>query len=159
MAMRRNQPNIQAKDLPDSGVMSSASFRPGEKRAMTGGITCGSMGTAIASARKPATRLIPTSRRKRRNLYWGIAADSSRGFRGACSPSYGKIRRKFLKNKGHYEFPAKHPPFLNQSCRRTCCAHHLAACGDDPASPGSAKAADANDQRVSAEVHAGHQGT
>src|SRR5437660_552245 len=53
MAMRRNQPKVQAKDLPVAGVTTSASLRPGEKTAMTSGITCGSMGTAMASARNP----------------------------------------------------------------------------------------------------------
>jgi len=35
--------NVQAKDLPVSGVTSSASFKPGEKRPITGATTCGSM--------------------------------------------------------------------------------------------------------------------
>src|SRR3989442_7545722 len=100
MAMRRNQPNVQAKDLPDSGVTNSASFRPGEKRPITGATICGSIGTAMASARKPATRLSPASRRKRKSLRCGIATDSSRGFRGAYPPSYGKIRRKSRKTRG-----------------------------------------------------------
>src|SRR5260370_41990665 len=93
MAMRRNQPNVHAKDLPVSGVTNSASFSPGEKRAISGAATCGSKGTAMASARKPAHRPSAASKRKRNNLPWGITADSSRGFRSAGPPSCGKMCR------------------------------------------------------------------
>src|SRR5260370_4063070 len=104
MAMRRNQPNVHAKDLPDSGVTNSASFRTGEKRPITGATTCGSIVTAMASARKPATRLSPASRRKRKRLRCGIAADCSRGFRGDYLPSYGKITWKSRKTRGTMNF-------------------------------------------------------
>ena len=50
--MRRNHPNVQAKDFPVSGVViNSASFSPGENRAISGAAICGSMGTAMAKAR------------------------------------------------------------------------------------------------------------
>src|SRR3989449_5717826 len=104
MAMRRNQPKVQAKDLPDSGVTNSASFRPGEKRPITGATICGSIGTAMASARKPATRLSPASRRKRKNARCGISADSSRGFRGIRAPSCGKISATLKKPRGTMNF-------------------------------------------------------
>src|SRR5260370_3162787 len=100
MAMRRNQPNVHAKDLHDSGVTNSARVRAGEKRPITGATTGGSIVTAMASARKPATRLSPASRRKRKSLRCGIAADCSRGFRGAYPPSYGKIWQKSRKTRG-----------------------------------------------------------
>src|SRR6267378_672818 len=54
MAMRKNQPNVQAIDLWVSGMMNSASFKPGEKRVISGAGTCDSTGTAMASARNPA---------------------------------------------------------------------------------------------------------
>src|SRR2546422_1143194 len=104
MAMRRNQPKVQAKDLPESGVTNSASFRPGEKRPITGATICGSIGTAMASARKPATRLSPASRRKRKSLRCGIATDSSRGFRGIRAPSCGKINATLKKPRGTMNF-------------------------------------------------------
>jgi len=50
------------------GVTNSASFRPGEKRAMRGAGTCGSIGTAMASARNPAITASAESKRKRNNL-------------------------------------------------------------------------------------------
>src|SRR5258708_17437654 len=78
MAMRKNQPKVQAIDLWVSGMMGSASFRPGEKRAISGAGTCGSMGTAMASARNLAVTASPASKRKRNNVGSGIAADSSR---------------------------------------------------------------------------------
>ena len=81
MAMRRNQPKVHAIDLWVSGMMSSASLRPGEKRAIKGAGTCGSMGTATARARKPATRLNPASKRERNKLRCGNADDFSRRFR------------------------------------------------------------------------------
>src|SRR5713101_4684718 len=81
--MRRNQPNVQAKDLPVSGGTNSASFRPGEKRAISGAGTCGSRGTATASARNPAHRPSAASKKKRKSLRCVITADSSRGFLGA----------------------------------------------------------------------------
>ena len=83
------------KDLPVSGVTNSASFRPGEKRAIRGAGTCGSMGTAMARARKPATRPSPASRMKWNSPRCGITANSSRGFHGAGPPSCGKISRTF----------------------------------------------------------------
>src|SRR5882762_2733415 len=61
--------------------MSSASLRPGEKRAIRGAGTCASTGTATASARKPAAKLSPASKRKRNSPRCGIAGDSNRGFR------------------------------------------------------------------------------
>ena len=73
MAMRRNQPNVQAKDFPVCGVTNSASFRPGEKRAISGAGACGSMGTAMARARNPAMRLSPESTSKRKKPRCGIA--------------------------------------------------------------------------------------
>src|SRR5258708_30516590 len=100
MAMRRNQPNVHAKDLPDSGVTNSASFRPGEKRAINGAATCGSRGTAMASARNPAIRPSAASKRKRNSLCCGIAADCSRGLRGAGPPYCGKISRTFKNPRG-----------------------------------------------------------
>src|SRR5260370_24938072 len=100
MAIRRNHPNVHAKDLPVSGMTHAARCRPGEKRASSGGETCGSMGKAMAKARKPTTRPSTASRRKRNSLRCGITADFTRGFRGVCPPSYGKIRRKFLKTRG-----------------------------------------------------------
>src|SRR6266566_8549507 len=100
MAMRKNQPKVQAIDLWVSGMMSSASFRPGENRAISGAGTCGSMGTAMARARKPATRPSPASRIKWNSPRCGITANSSRGFRGAGPPSCGKISRTFKKPRG-----------------------------------------------------------
>src|SRR5438132_14314226 len=97
--MRRNQPNVQAKDLPVSGVRNSASLRPGEKRAMTGGITRGSIGTAMDSARNPATMPSTASKTERNTLRWGIAVDFSRGFRNARQLSCGKMER-FFKTQG-----------------------------------------------------------
>jgi hypothetical protein len=93
--MRRNQPNVQAKDLPDSGVTNSASFRPGENRAITGAAVCGSMGTAMARARKPAARPSPARSKNRKNLRCGMNADSNRGFRGFPLRSCGKMSPAF----------------------------------------------------------------
>jgi hypothetical protein len=53
------------------------------------------MGTAMARARKPATRPSPASRMKWNSPRCGITANSSRGFRGARPPSCGKISRTF----------------------------------------------------------------
>src|SRR5260370_20886036 len=100
MAMRRNQPKVQAKDLPDTGVMNSASFRQGEKRAISSAGTCGSMGTAMASAKNPAIKPSTANRTKRSSLRWGIAVDSNRGFRGADAPSCGKISRRLKNPRG-----------------------------------------------------------
>src|SRR5260370_8225559 len=83
MAMSRKQPNVHAKDMQVSGVTNSVSVSPGEKRAISGAATCGSMGTAMASARNPAHRPSAASKRERNSLPWSITADSSRGFRGA----------------------------------------------------------------------------
>src|SRR4029077_1384973 len=115
MATRRNQLNVQAKDLPlVSGVTNSASFRPGENSATSGAGICGSNGTATASARQPATRPSPARRRKRTNLLCGIATDSSRGFHGTWRPSCVKMCRT-LQDLGRigqelrfHEIPAHH---------------------------------------------------
>src|SRR5882724_4944043 len=75
MAIRRNQPNVQAKDLPVSGVVTnSASFKPGENRAITGASVCGSISTAIASAIKPAATLSPASKRYLKNPRCGMSS-------------------------------------------------------------------------------------
>src|SRR6266849_51261 len=100
MAMRRNQPKLQAKDLPVSGVTNSASFRPGEKSAISAAGICCSMGTAIARARKPAIRPSTASERNRNSLRWGIAVDSNRGFRLVRPLSCGKIVRISMNPRG-----------------------------------------------------------
>src|SRR5258708_597219 len=145
MAMRRNQPNVHAKDLPDSGVTNSASFRPGEKRPITGATTCGSIVTAMASARKPATRLSPASRRKRKSLCCGIVADCSRRIPRCLSPFLWENMAEVQENKRHHEFPANHHLFLVYRRCSICCGHHFAARGGNAARPGSEKAADADD--------------
>src|SRR6266581_2590927 len=132
MAIRRNQPKVHAKDLPDTGVTNSASFRPGEKRAISG-------------AGNPAIKPSTANRTKRSSLRWGIAVDSSRGFRGADAPSCGKISRRFKKPKRHYEFPAiRHLRFSHSGCH-ICRADCLAARRNDAAGPDSTKAADPDD--------------
>src|SRR6266581_4149468 len=145
MAIRRNQPKVHAKDLPVPGVTNSASFRPGEKRAISGAGTCGSMGTAMASARNPAIKPSTANRTKRSSFRWDIAVDSNRGFRGADAPSCGKISRRLKKPKRHYEFPAiRHLRFSHSGCHigRADC---LAARRNDAAGPDSTKAADPDD--------------
>src|SRR6266404_2961215 len=138
-------------------MMSSASFKPGEKRAIRGAGTCGSMGTATASARKPAARLSPASKRKRNKLRCGIARDSNRGFRSFTflwedNPDVQKPRE-------HYDFPTNHHLFLKHFRCRICGTSWLAARGGDTARPArTKKATDADDRGVSAEVHAGYEG-
>src|SRR5258707_8410993 len=124
MAMRRNQPNVHAKDLPVSGVTNSASFSPGEKRAISGAATCGSMGTAMASARNPAHRPSAASKRERNSLPWSITADSSRGFRG---PSFqfpqraaeipGELKQGNRTNEGKERYESQ---VENSSQYKTC---------------------------------------
>src|SRR6266436_2286180 len=157
MAMRRNQPKVQAIDLWISGMMSSASFKPGEKRAIRGAGTCGSMGTATASARKPAARLSPASKRKRNKLRCGIAGDSNRGFRSVTF--LWEDNPDVQKPKGHYDLPANHHLFLNDFRCLICGAPRLASRGGDTARPIRAKkTADADDRGVSAKVHTGYEG-
>src|SRR5260370_3785468 len=100
MAMRRNQPKLQAKDLLVSGVTNSASFRPGEKSAIRAAGTCCSMGTAMARARKPAIRPSTASKRNRNSLRWGIAVDSNRGFSLVRPLCCGKIVRISMNPRG-----------------------------------------------------------
>src|SRR5260370_39526771 len=100
MAMRRNQPKLQAKDLLVSGVTNSASFRPGEKSAIRAAGTCCSMGTAMARARKPASRPSTANKRNRNSLRWGIAVDSNRGFCLVRPLSCGKIVRISMNPRG-----------------------------------------------------------
>src|SRR5882762_10316382 len=113
MAMRRNQPKVQAIDLWVSGMMSSASFKPGEKRAIRGEGTCASTGTATASARKPAAKLSPASKRKRNSPRCGIAGHSNRGFRSFTV--LWEDNPDVQKPSEHYDFPADHHVFLNHS--------------------------------------------
>jgi hypothetical protein len=80
MAMRKNQPKVQAMDLPVSvGAMSSASFKPGENSAITQGRSCGSTGIAIAKARNPNARLSTANRIRRSGRDCPMSADSNRG--------------------------------------------------------------------------------
>src|SRR5258707_14511986 len=100
MAMRRNHPKVQAKDLPVPGVSNSASFRPGEKSAISAAGICCSTGTAIARARKPAISPSTANKRNRNSLRWGIAVDSNRGFRRVRPLSCGKIVRVSMNPRG-----------------------------------------------------------
>src|SRR6266850_28644 len=137
--------------------MSSASFKPGEKRAIKGAGTCGSMGMATASARKPAVRLSPASKRKRNSPRCGIAGDLNRGFR--LFTFLWEDNPDVQKPKGHCDFPGNHLLFLNPFRCPICCAHRLAARGEDAAGPNDAKkTANADDRGVSAKVHAGCEG-
>src|SRR6266852_8166502 len=157
MAMRRNQPKVQAIDLWVSGMMSSASLRPGEKRAIRGAGTCGSMGTATASARKPAARLSPASTRKRNSPRCGIAGNSNRGFRSFTF--LWEDNPDVQKSKEHSDFPANHHVFLNHFRCLICSPSWLAARGGDTARPArTKKATDADDRGVSAKVHTGYEG-
>src|SRR5882672_1091380 len=157
MAMRRNQPKVHAIDLWVSGIMSSASFKPGEKRAIRGAGTCGSTGTAIASARKPAARLSPTSRRKRNSPGCGIAGDLNRGFR--LFTFLWEDNPDVQKPKEHSDLLANHHVFLNPFRCPICCAHRLAARGEDAAGPNDAKkTANADDRGISTKVHTNYQG-
>src|SRR2546426_7345336 len=128
--------------------MSSASLRPGEKRAIRGAGTCASTGTATASARKPAVRLSPASRRKRNKLRCGIAADSNRGFR---SFTYlWEDNPDVQKPKEHSDFPANLHVFLNHFCCLICGAPRLAARGEGAGGPECPKkATDADDRGIS----------
>src|SRR6266850_4806967 len=138
-------------------IMSSASFKPGEKRAIRGAGTCGSTGTAIASARKPAARLSPTSRRKRNSPGCGIAGDSIRGFRSVTF--LWEDNPDVQKPKEHSDLLAKHHVFLNHFRCLICGAPRQATRGGGTAEPEwSKKATDADDRGVSAKVHAGCEG-
>src|SRR5882672_12839245 len=157
MAMRRNQPKVHAIDLWVSGMMSSASFKPGEKRAIRGAGTCGSMGTATARARKPAARLSPASKRKRNSPRCGIAWNSNRGFRSFTF--LWEDNPDVQKSKEHSDFLANHHVFLNYARCRICGTSWLAARGGDTARPAcTKKATDADDRGVSAKVHARNEG-
>src|SRR6267143_6773064 len=137
-------------------MMSSASFKPGEKRAIRGEGTCASTGTATASARNPAARLSPASKRKRNGPRCGIAGDSNRGFRSFTV--LWEDNRDVQKPCGHYDFPVDHRVFLNHFLFLICSATRLAARGGDAARPARAKkTAGADDRGVSAEVHAGYE--
>src|SRR5712692_7891831 len=115
------------------------------------------MGTATASARKPAARLSPASKRKRNKLRCGIAGDSNRGFRSFTF--LWEDNPDVQKPKGHYDFPANHHAFLNHFLCLICTPPRLAARSGDAARPSRAKkAASADDRGVSAEVHAGYEG-
>src|SRR6267378_7501002 len=92
-------------------MMSSASFKPGEKRAIRGAGTCGSVGTATARARKPAARLSPTSKRKPDKLRCGMAIDFSRGFR--AFPFLWEDNPDVQTPKEHFDFPPNHHVFLD----------------------------------------------
>src|SRR6266403_6366793 len=154
MAMRRNQPKVQAIDLWVSGMMSSASLRPGEKRAIRGAGTCGSMGTATARASKPAARLRPASKRKRKSPRCGIAWNSNRGFRSFTF--LWEDNPDVQKPKDHSDLPANHHVFLNHFRCLICSPSRLAAPGGDAAGPDCPKkTTDADDRGVSAKVHAG----
>src|SRR5882724_3684824 len=157
MAMRRNQPKVQAIDLWVSGMMSSASFKPGEKRTITGAGTCGSIGTATASARKPAARLRPASKRKRNSPRCGIAWNSNRGFRSFTF--LWEDNPDVQKPKTHYDLPANDHLFLNHFRCPICGSPRLAARRSDAPRPTRAKkTAVADDRGVSAEVHARNEG-
>src|SRR6267142_5759991 len=157
MAMRRNQPKVHAIDLWVSGMMSSASFKPGEKRAIRGAGTWGSMGTATASARRPAAKLSPTSKRKRKSPRCGIAWNSNRGFRSFTF--LWEDNPDVQKPKDHSGLPANHHVFLNHFRCLIYSPSRLAARGGDTARPArTKKATDADDRGVSAKVHAGYEG-
>src|SRR5258708_23826362 len=137
--------------------MSSASFRPGEKRAIRGAGTCGSMGTAIASARKPEARLSPVNKRKRNSPRCVIAGDSNRGFRSFTF--LWEDNPDVQKPKGHYDFPANHHLFLNPFRCLICRAPRLAPLGEDAAGPIHAKkAAGPNARRIPPKLHARDEG-
>src|SRR6267378_6054599 len=136
-------------------MMSSASLRPGEKSAIRGAGTCGSMGTATARARKPAAKLSPASKRKRNSPRCGIAWNSNRGFRSFTF--LWEDNPDVQKPKGHYDFPANHHVYLNHFRCLICGPARLAARGGDAARPACAKkTAGADDRGVSAQVHAGY---
>src|SRR6266851_8691197 len=138
-------------------MMSSASLRPGEKRAIRGAGTCGSMGTATARARKPAARLSPASKRKRNSPRCGIAGNSNRGFRSFTF--LWEDNPDVQKSKEHSDFPANHHVFLNHFRCLICSPSRLAARGGDTARPArTKKATDADDRGVSAKVHTGYEG-
>src|SRR2546426_681377 len=118
-------------------MMSSASLRPGEKRTITGAGTCGSIGTAIARARKPAARLRPASKRKRNSPRCGIAWNSNRGFRSFTF--LWEDNPDVQKPKDHSDLPTNHHVFLNHYRCRVCGAPRLAARGSDAARPSRAK--------------------
>src|SRR5260370_29595673 len=100
MAIRRPQRKGKGKALPVRGVIKSASFRPGEKSAISAAGICCSMGTAMARARKPAIRPSTAKKRNRNSLRWGIAVDSNRGFRRVRPLSCGKIVRVSMNPRG-----------------------------------------------------------
>src|SRR6267378_809854 len=137
--------------------MSSASFKPGERTAIRGAGACCSRGTATASARKPAARLSPRSKKKRNSRGRSIASDANRGFRAFTF--LWEDNPEAQKPKRHYDFSANQHLFLNHSRCPGYGARRLAARGQDAARPNrSKKAADADDRGISAKVHAGHQG-
>src|SRR6267143_5639439 len=113
--------------------MSSASLRPGEKRAIRGEGTCASTGTATASARNPAARLSPASKRKRNGPRCGIADDSNRGFRSFTV--LWEDNPDDQKPSEHYGFAADQRVFLNHSLCLICSSPGLAARSGDAARP------------------------
>src|SRR6266852_3259122 len=139
MAMRRNQPKLQAKDLPVSGVTNSASFRPGEKSAISAAGICCSMGTAIARARKPAIRPSTANKRNRNSLRRGIAVDSNMRIPPRSAAFLWEDSPDIHEPKGLNEFPANDHIFLHHFRCRICRAHRLATRREDAAGSDSAK--------------------
>src|SRR5208282_1275029 len=75
IAMRRNHPNVQARDLCAAGIMNSATFKPGEKRDTSKTGRLDSLGTAQASARNPTNKPAMAGKIKRKNMRCGIRKD------------------------------------------------------------------------------------
>jgi len=82
MAMRRNQPKVQARDACVEGMISSAIFRPGEKRETSQTGTADSLGTAQASARNPTRMPSMAGKTKRKNERCCIRSDSTKSHGG-----------------------------------------------------------------------------
>src|SRR5580692_2352676 len=78
-AMRRNQPNVQARDSCTAGMASSAIFRPGEKRHTNETGMDDSLVIAHASARNPTSKPSIAGRTQRKNIGCGIRTHCIKG--------------------------------------------------------------------------------
>src|SRR5580692_3965323 len=76
MAMRRNQPKVQARDSWAAGMTNSATFRPGEKRETSETGIVDSLVMAQASARNPTSKPSMAGKIQRKNECFGIRRDS-----------------------------------------------------------------------------------
>ena len=76
MAIRRNQPNVHARDSCAAGITSSAILRPGEKKETPQAGIVDSLVLAHASARNPTNEPAAAGKTSRKKMRCGMRMDS-----------------------------------------------------------------------------------